>query len=456
MYNGQSLIYIGLKGEEIPLQVQSFRHAPVLEATTVGIVGPKLDKLFGLVRTELKEIAEGTELVVLGGDPLAKRGTFTVARSLDTSQGLVIEAAGALPAGTREGDTVQILRVVHNHPLVTGTIPGEIPGAVKTLTDLVHQSHPAKDENNPGQPRIVLHAWKYPNEEHEVAAEDHPLYDQPFEPKQARRDGTFADKARPKHEAAVAEQQARAGIEPQIRRGLDPQHDNGELPKGNAFVSGLPNPLEHHPGNPETVHYKTRCLLCQGEILRTAHHQGGQEFNPEPVEGAFVKHATTCKGIPPEPPKPEAPVKAEEPALPASPLAGLEGALTLENLAKHLPVVEVLFDGSDIRSYAGVKATLPSGHSHTVKTNGMALDFADALQFVHANGFTTHVQHPSVEAFKQAVVQATELPPPAMFGGATAAEECAEQKPEPGVLKQMEEDLKNAPPAIDPPAADGA
>lgn len=373
MVNGQPLIYIDTKGEEVPAQVLSFRNDPVFEL---------------------------------------------------------------------DGDGKPTDRIIHNQPRVTVSVPGPMPGHSQTLHDLVHHTHPSKDENNPAMPRIPLHCWKYPNEEHVTPAKDHPVHDKPFVPPLTDRKGAVIPTPRPHHEAHVREHQNSQGIEPSPLPVFVPETVTASA----GFNSGLPDPTEHHPGNPESVHYRSKCVLCHEDVIRLAHHQGGAEFNPEPIaDGSYVKHATTCKGVPPQPPTAEE-AKPPEPTsshAPVNPLT-LEGEVTFEKLAEHFPVLSVLYDAPDVTTYRGVEAKLPNGHSHVVKANGVEQDFKDALVFCHANGHRTHLQSMSVAQFRtdaeahERKLQEDEEKRRAAAAAGPTVEEQSTQGAEPDVIAELE------------------
>jgi hypothetical protein len=334
-------------------------------------------------------------------------------------------------------------KVIREDLLVSLQHPGPTPGQPITLHDLVHFTHPSKDEANPELPRIALHCWKYPGETHEQPAKDHPIHDKPFELPQKDKMGNVIPKARPQHEAHIARHQAEAGIERPTSALLEADRDK---PVAVSQFAEVPNAEEHNPGNPKTVSYRTKCTLCLGDIIRVAHHQGGQEFDREPdAAGNWVKHSTTCKGIPPQQPAVEQAPQAPAPPAPEEhPLVAVEGEITIDVLTKVFGVISVLYDPPDPGTYKGVEVKLPNGNSQIFKANGFDLDIEDAYNFPRVNGYRGYVQTASVKQFEDdRNAKAAQDKEAAERREAGAVARVA---PEPGVIAQLEEDVKHQPP----------
>jgi hypothetical protein len=424
IFNGQVVDYIGPTGKIISAQVERQRLDPVTNRATVATVG--MVRTFSLmaIRGDFKGITEGEELTVIAGHSDAVRGTIVVSKLKPAEGGGGACFEGAVPAGTQPGDTLARVEIIHNEPLLSLAYTDPVSLRRIHLYDVVHFSHPSKDEANPALPRIVLHAWKRQDEDAVAPSSDHPVHDHPFEVAKTDDMGHVLQKERPHHEAHVEEhistlptadrwdiEDAKDAHAARVSQDRVLHQQIGLTPKAPQKRPAPSVPVEIHPGHAEAVAYDYNCVSCGATVKRLASHQGGAEFE-QGGNGDWVKHV--CAGPDSMPQGVQGVPSSEDDPMPVHPIEALGGALTMESLAKVLPVVSVLYESPDAIAcrYLGTKATLPNGHSHTVSANGFDQDKADVIQFVHVNGFSQHLEDPSVEQYmwlrKQVQEQATQ------------------------------------------------
>jgi hypothetical protein len=365
-------------------------------------------------------------------------------------------------------------RVINDEPIISLSYVNPSTGRPETVSELVHMSHPSKQETNPAMPTIHLHCWKRTDEEHTAPAEDHPIFDHPHEQTKVDGFGKPIVKARPKHEAHIAAHQATFSVENATaikdeqqkqekladeQRASDPvfrlPYDQGKL--GHVGVSRaagattsigaqgsdlppsasakLENYLEiGHPGHPETVHFDFECQSCGVPVKRVAHHQGGTMW--EKFEASAEKAVQWVKHVC-DPVKARAfSHKLDEPKEQHEAVA--EAVTTEETqpaeAEKKLPVLSVLYSSPDITTYQGVKLVLPDGYEHIVKHNGLDQDMEDALRFAHVHGFPEAVVDQSIVNFREDKVTANSHHEPDVIAELQAAppapKEPETQKPE--------------------------
>jgi hypothetical protein len=178
-----------------------------------------------------------------------------------------------------------------DEPLVTLSYVAPGRTIAVTVTDVVHQSHPSKDEPNPDLPRIVLHAWKYVDEGHVAPAADHPVFDHAHERPKTDEFGQVIPKARPHFEKQVAQHKSNPAFVPRVAAFVPSIAEVAE-------VAPTPPIHEHHPGNPKSEHFATKCEKCGAATRKLSFHQGGHEFDAGPSGSpqdpqSWTRHA--CK-----------------------------------------------------------------------------------------------------------------------------------------------------------------
>ena len=238
--------------------------------------------------------------------------------------------------------------VIHEEPILSISYTDPATNRPVVLHDVVHISHPSKQETNPALPTIHLHCWKRLDEVHNAPAEDHPIFDHPHERPKTDHLGRTVPKARPKHEAMIAahqagltdEQRAEIAEGERKQKELSDEHLRSDpafrLPQNQAVgatVQTGQKPVaepviqkaeEHHPGNPNTVHFDFECQSCGRKVKRVASHQGGEQFDPEPVDGKFVKHVCNPEDIKAHHAKANAPKETPQELSPSERLAAGE------------------------------------------------------------------------------------------------------------------------------------
>jgi hypothetical protein len=78
-------------------------------------------------------------------------------------------------------------------------------GRTIDVYDVPHMDHESRQEPNPDLPTFHINCWKYPDEDHNVAPKDHPMFDHRFAPPTKDNDGRIVPKPRPLLDAVVAE-----------------------------------------------------------------------------------------------------------------------------------------------------------------------------------------------------------------------------------------------------------
>lgn len=111
--------------------------------------------------------------------------------------------------GTPHNGLVKSLNQLHEGYLSLSYQDDE--GRSIDVFDVPHMDHESRQEPNPDLPTFHINCWKYPDEEHNRAPKDHPMFDHPFEPPTKDRDGRIVPKPRPLLDAAIAEHQANRG-----------------------------------------------------------------------------------------------------------------------------------------------------------------------------------------------------------------------------------------------------
>lgn len=360
-------------------------------------------------------------------------------------------------------------KVINNEPIISLSYVNPATGRTETVPELVHMSHPSKQETNPAMPTIHLHCWKRTDEGHTEPAEDHPIFDHPHEQTKVDGFGKPIPKARPKHEAHIAAHQAslpkeqvveiheaekaQAKLGHQQRTSLPafrlPQ-DQGKPAR--VMTTSIASPALHevllkagqvaqvsgppvgHPANSETVHFDFDCQSCGEPVKRVAHHQGGTMWDKidAGVDALFgwVKHEcdpATARAFSHKlnPPK-------EQPSAVAEAVATEEEKPV--EVEKKLPVLFVLYTSPDITTYQGMKLVLPDGYEHIVKRNGFSQDSTDAIRFAHVQGHPQVTEDQSVINFREDMDAAA---------ATAAAAAVAEEQHELDVIAELEA----APPA---------
>lgn len=266
--------------------------------------------------------------------------------------------------------------VIHDEPILSISYTDPATNRPVVLHDIVHISHPSKQETNPALPTIHLHCWKRLDEVHNAPAEDHPIFDHPHERPKTDHLGRTVPKARPKHEAMIAahqagltdEQRAEIAEGERKQKELSDEHLRSDpafrLPQNQAVgatVQTGQKPVaepviqkaeEHHPGNPNTVHFDFECASCGKAVKRVASHQGGEQFEAEPQhDGKWVKHVCNPEDIKDHHAKVNAPKEVPQQELspseklaagtiPSIPQEAFEGAEQLKKAAETLTGVE--------------------------------------------------------------------------------------------------------------------
>lgn len=95
-------------------------------------------------------------------------------------------------------------KIVHDEPLVTLNYNAPPTGEPTTLIDVPHIDHPSRQENNPDLPSYPLHAWKYEDKDHLEVPADHPLHDHFNEQPVKDDQGNVIPKKRPIYESHIA------------------------------------------------------------------------------------------------------------------------------------------------------------------------------------------------------------------------------------------------------------
>jgi hypothetical protein len=110
------------------------------------------------------------------------------------------------PKGVPKNALVKSLNQLHEGYLSLSYQDAE--GRSIDVFDVPHMDDESRQEPNPDLPTFHINCWKYPDEDHNRAPKDHPMFDHPFEPPTLDDDGRRIPKPRPEFDAVVEEHQA--------------------------------------------------------------------------------------------------------------------------------------------------------------------------------------------------------------------------------------------------------
>lgn len=110
------------------------------------------------------------------------------------------------PKGVPKNALVKSLNQLHDGYVSLSYQDAE--GRPVDVFDVPHMDDESRQEPNPDLPTFHINCWKYPEEDHNRAPKDHPMFDHPFAPATLDNDGRRIPKPRPLLDAVVAEHQA--------------------------------------------------------------------------------------------------------------------------------------------------------------------------------------------------------------------------------------------------------